>query len=106
MKDAAAPADAANHPQIEALIDELEQEMPQLQLQHGDVFALANAWAMRYDAIIAVTPAGTQAAVETRLSRIGIRWGMMPGARVTTEFKALGKARPLFERLRWRDKVK
>jgi hypothetical protein len=80
--------------QVEMLIHELEQQMPDLQLRHGDVFALANAWAERYDAIIAVTPPALQAEVEARLSRIGIRWGMMPGARVTSEFRALGKLLP------------
>jgi hypothetical protein len=75
---------------FDALIAQLEQQMPDLQIRHGNVFALANAWAERYDAILAVTPRGERAGVEARLQRIGIRWGMMPGARVTTEFRALG----------------
>ena len=86
--------------QVEMLIQELEQQMPDLQLRHGDVFALANAWAERYDAIIAITPLALQADVEARLSRIGIRWGMMPGARVTSEFRALGKLIPQSGRMR------
>jgi hypothetical protein len=86
--------------QVELLIQELEQQMSDLQLRHGDVFALANAWAERYDAIVAVTPQALQADVEARLSRIGIRWGMMPGARVTSEFRALDQQIPQSERVR------
>jgi hypothetical protein len=41
-----------------------------------------------------------QADVEARLSRIGIRWGMMPGARVTSEFRALDRQMPQSERVR------
>ena len=94
------PSDPTSTPQVEALISELEQQMPDLQLRHGSVFALANAWAERYDAIIAATPRDMQASVEARLSRIGIRWGMMPGARVTSEFRALDKRMPQSARLR------
>jgi hypothetical protein len=86
--------------QVELLIQELERQMSDLQLRHGDVFALANAWAERYDAIVAATPRALQADVEARLSRIGIRWGMMPGARVTSEFRALDQQIPQSERLR------
>jgi hypothetical protein len=86
--------------QFEMLIQELERQMSDLQLRHGDVFALANAWAERYDAIVAVTPQALQADVEARLSRIGIRWGMMPGARVTSEFRALDRQMPQSERVR------
>jgi hypothetical protein len=94
------PGDASCTPaQVEALIKALEHQMPDLQLRHGSVFALANAWAERYDAIIAATPRDLQASVEARLSRIGIRWGMMPGARVTTEFRALDNLIPHAERL-------
>ena len=67
----------------------LEQQMPEVQLRNTNVFALANAWAERYDAILAATPQADRYAVEARLARIGIRWGVMPGARVTTEFRAL-----------------
>jgi hypothetical protein len=86
--------------QVEMLIQELEQQMSDLQLRHSDMFALANAWAERYDAIVAVTPQALQADVEARLSRIGIRWGMMPGARVTSEFRALDQQIPQSERVR------
>ena len=90
----------ASAAQVEMLIHELEQQMPDLQLRHGNLFALANAWAERYDAIVAVTPPALQADVEARLSRIGIRWGMMPGARVTSEFRALGKRAPRSRQVR------
>jgi hypothetical protein len=101
MNDSAAPPGTGRStPRVEALIHELEQQMPDLQLRHGDIFALANAWAERYDAIIAVTPTPMQADVEARLRRIGIRWGMMPGARVTAEFRALDQHLPQSERLR------
>ena len=83
------PPAAMSMPELDALIDELERHMPELQMRNGNVFALANAWAERYDAIIAVTPAAYQADVAARLSRIGIRWGVAPGARVTSEFRAL-----------------
>lgn len=75
-------------PDIEARISELEQQMPQLYSRHVSVFALANAWAERYDAILSKVPAAQRAAAEARLARIGIRWGVMPGARVTMEFRA------------------
>jgi hypothetical protein len=75
---------------LDQLIRQLEQQMPDLQIRHGNVFALANAWAERYDAILALAPRSERAGVEARLKRIGIRWGMMPGARITTEFRALG----------------
>ncbi len=83
------PPAAMRMPELDALIDELERSMPELQMRNGNVFALANAWAARYDAIIAVTPHVHQADVAARLSRIGIRWGVAPGARVTSEFRAL-----------------
>jgi hypothetical protein len=85
---ARAPA-LASTPEVESLIRDLEAHMPELQMRNAGVFALANAWAQRYDAILAATPAEDRPAVETRLGRIGIRWGVMPGARVTTEFRAL-----------------
>ena len=87
------PPAAISMPELDALIDELERLMPELQMCNGNVFALANAWAARYDAIIAVTPPVHQADVAARLSRIGIRWGVAPGARVTSEFRALDPAK-------------
>ena len=83
-------AGAALPARIEFRIAELEREMDHLQLRHPGTFAIANAWAERYDAIIAMTPRESCASIEGRLSRIGIRWGMMPGPRVTQEFHALG----------------
>jgi len=71
---------------VEARLRELEEEMPHLYLRHGSVFALASAWAERYDAILALTPAEQRTEVEARLARIGIRWGVMPGSRITLEF--------------------
>jgi hypothetical protein len=74
---------------LEAELEALESQMPALQARAGDLFALASAWAERHDAIIAATPAPVRAPVEARLRRIGIRWGMMHGARVTQPFPAL-----------------
>ena len=83
------PRHAASTDEVEALIAQLERQMPDVQMRHTDIFSLANAWAERYDAVIAATPTADRPAVEARLGRIGIRWGVMPGARVTTEFRAL-----------------
>lgn len=92
MNDAGIPADGAGDvARVDALIDELEQEMPQLQLRSPGPFAIASAWAERHDAILAATPVHLQSDVAGRLARIGIRWGVTPGARVTQEFKALGR---------------
>lgn len=77
--------------ELDAAIASLESEMQHLQSAHSGMFAFANAWAVRYDAIIAATPADLRAAVEQRLHRIGIRWGLAPGARMTIEFPALGR---------------
>ncbi len=74
---------------LEGELTALESDMPGLQLRAGNVFVLASAWAERHDAIVAATPARALDAVEARLRRIGIRWGMMHGARVTTQFPAL-----------------
>jgi hypothetical protein len=71
------------------MLGELERQMPDLQGRNPDVFALANAWAERHDAILAVTPVADRSAIESRLRRIGIRWGVTPGPRVTQEFNAL-----------------
>ncbi|GAB3347567.1 hypothetical protein [Lysobacter tyrosinilyticus] len=71
---------------VDARLQELEEEMPHLYLRHGSVFALASAWAERYDAILALVPAEQRPEVEARLARIGIRWGVMPGSRITMEF--------------------
>lgn len=72
---------------VDERLRELEEEMPQLYLRHPSVFALASAWAERHDAILALAPAEIRAEIEARLARIGIRWGVMPGSRVTVEFR-------------------
>ncbi|HEY1138952.1 MAG TPA: hypothetical protein VGE88_01945 [Lysobacter sp.] len=74
-------------PLVAARLRELEAEMPHLFLRHNSVFALASAWAERHDAILALAPPDARADVEARLARIGIRWGVMPGSRVTVEFR-------------------
>ncbi|MGV8943407.1 hypothetical protein [Thermomonas sp.] len=74
---------------IEAQLAALESEMPRLQAQALNVFELANAWAVRHDAIISVTPDRLLAKVEARLLRIGIRWAMKDGARMTGQFPVL-----------------
>jgi hypothetical protein len=85
-------------PDLQAELDALEEAMPRLQLQHlGGMFACANAWAERHDALLRRTPAPQRPEMEARLRRIGIRWGMVPGARVTTQFPALA---PVPERRR------
>jgi hypothetical protein len=77
--------------EIDRAIAALEAELPHLQTLHAGMFAFANAWAERYDAILGATPEELRAAVEHRLHRIGIRWGLAPGARMTTEFPAMGR---------------
>lgn len=78
---------------LEAELAALESAMPGLQARANDVFALASAWAERHDAIIALTPAASLARVQARLRRIGIRWGLMHGARMTGQFPALPPTR-------------
>jgi hypothetical protein len=84
------PVTTATASELEAMVRALDQEMPQLQLRSDDVFALAQAWAERHDAILALAPPRFHDAIKQRLARIGIRWGLSPGARVTREFPALG----------------
>lgn len=74
---------------LESELAALESDMAGLQARAGNVFALASAWAQRHDAILAATPAECLDAVQARLRRIGIRWGMMDGARETAQFPAL-----------------
>jgi len=80
--------------QLEDQLAALESDMPSLQARAGNVFVLAGAWAERHDAIVAATPPASRDAVEARLRRIGIRWGMMDGARTTAQFPALPPADP------------
>ncbi len=74
---------------IDAELAALENQMPSLQKQAANVFDLASAWADRHDAIIAATPPQLLGEVQARLRRIGIRWGMVPGTRMTGQFPAL-----------------
>ena len=75
--------------EIDAAIRALEAEMEVLQLRHRDMFAFANAWAERYDALVARVPDALRASVETRLHRVGVRWGMVAGVRMTGQFPAV-----------------
>ena len=82
-----------DHSTVDARLEDelaaLESDMPGLQLRAGNLFVLASKWAERHDAIVAATPVQSREEVEARLRRIGIRWGMMPGARMTAQFPAL-----------------
>lgn len=78
-----------NQTEVDTAIAGLEAEMEDLQFRHRDLFSYANAWAERYDAILGATPEPLRAAVEGRLQRVGIRWGVANGVRVTTQFPAL-----------------
>lgn len=75
--------------ELDAAIARLELEMKDLTHRHRDLFSYANAWAVRHDAIIAATPRELLASVERRLQRIGVRWGVAHGTRLTLEFPAL-----------------
>jgi hypothetical protein len=77
---------------IDARIAELEQELPHLRARHPDMFVLACLWAERHDALLADTPAESRTDVQARLRRIGIRWGLVPGVRLTRQFPALPAA--------------
>lgn len=85
------PADH-DTPELEQAIAELEGEMGDLQLKHRDLFAYANAWAERHDAIMRLAPSHLKEGTEARLRRIAIRWGLAEGARMTAQFPALRKA--------------
>jgi len=75
--------------ELDTAIGQLEDEMQDLQHRHRDLFAFASAWAQRYDAIIAGTPDELRTSVEQRLHRVGVRWGMMTGMRLTGQFPVL-----------------
>ncbi|OHE88555.1 MAG: hypothetical protein A2579_06585 [Lysobacterales bacterium RIFOXYD1_FULL_69_11] len=74
---------------IDAAIARLEEDMPDLQHRHRGLFAYAAAWAERHDAILRATPPDLREATEQRLRRIGIRWGVADGVRMTGQFPAL-----------------
>lgn len=84
--------------EVEAMIRQLERQMPDLQMRHGSIFALANAWAERHDAVISAAPKEDRPGIQARLARIGIRWGVVPGARVTRQFPALAAVPGLLRR--------
>lgn len=93
MRAAQRPRSRAGHVMNEVEVDiaiaELEAEMHDLQHRYRDLFAYANAWAERHDAILAATPDAMRASVMHRLQRVGIRWGVAHGVRVTAQFPAL-----------------
>ena len=72
-----------------AHLQAFERELPGLQARHPGMFAFANLWAERYDQILKMTPEHLRPSIERRLRRIGIRWGVMPGARITRQIPAL-----------------
>ena len=86
----APPADGTS--QLEQAIAELEGGMADLQLKHRDLFAYANAWAERHDAIMRLAPPHLLEHTAARLRRIAIRWGLAEGARMTAQFPALREA--------------
>ena len=75
---------------LEAELEALDREMPRIQSTAKNIFDLATAWAERHAAVLARTPVSQREAMEARLHRIGIRWGVVPGARMTAQFPALG----------------
>ena len=80
-------------PDLEAELEALDREMPRMQSMSPDIFALATAWAERHAAILERTPPSMRVAMEQRLHRMGIRWGVVNGARMTAQFPALGLPR-------------
>jgi len=91
--DPAQPAAGALDPGLESELEALDREMPRIQSTATDIFALATAWAERHAAILARTPPPMRADMEARLHRMGIRWGVVSGARMTAQFPALGLPR-------------
>ncbi|QSX78675.1 hypothetical protein [Agrilutibacter solisilvae] len=74
---------------LHARLEQFEQELPGLHARHPGTFAFANIWAERYEAILAQTPEHLKPSIERRLERIGIRWGVMPGVRVTRQMPSM-----------------
>ena len=83
---------------LEAELETLERELPHLQLRHPTMFGFAAAWAEQHDAILSRTPVALKPEMQARLLRIGIRWGVMPGARMTAQFPALPPLKPVIGR--------
>jgi len=77
-------------PALEAELEALDREMPRIQSTAKHIFDLATQWAERHAAVLERTPPEHRAAMEARLHRMGIRWGVVPGARMTMQFPALG----------------
>ena len=71
-------------------IAELEDGMADLQLRYRDLFAYANAWAERHDAVMQLAPPHLAESTRARLHRIAVRWGLADGKRMTLQFPALG----------------
>ncbi len=78
--------------EVDAAILALEQSMPDLQHRCRDLFSYASAWAEAHDGIISRTPPHLRAGVERRLHRIGVRWGVAKGVRLTGQFPAVKPA--------------
>jgi hypothetical protein len=74
---------------IDTMVRQLEAQMADLQVRHAGSFAFAAAWADRHDAILSATPTERIVEVRARLRRIGIRWGVVSGPRVTQEITAM-----------------
>jgi len=74
---------------LDHAISELEGGMADLQLKHRDLFAFANAWAERHDAVMRLAPPHLADEARARLRRIAIRWGLADGVRMTRQFPAL-----------------
>lgn len=85
------PAPDPSASELEHAIAVLEDEMADLQLRYRDLFAYANAWAERHDAIMLLAPPELREGTEARLRRIAIRWGLADGVRLTAQFPALGR---------------
>ena len=64
--------------EVDAAIRQLELEMEDLQHRHRDLFAYANAWAVRYDSILARVPDALRASAE-RAAAHRRRWGVAHG---------------------------
>lgn len=61
-------AQTATPAELDAMVLALDADLPRLQLQLGsDVFALANAWAERHDAILAQAPTALRDSIAARL---------------------------------------
>lgn len=85
----AIPSNERQASELDDAIAELEEGMADLQIKYRDLFAYANAWAERHDAIMRLAPPHLHEDTEARLRRIAIRWGLADGARTTMQFPAM-----------------